>query len=182
MSFLSRCAVVVTVGANVGLPVGQTLPRFVPPTPPLAAYAAPLLRGTTGPHSPTCTAARSRQCGRNRLQRPGWARETLARSDSSTPRARPLLSAPASPLLSPSVPQRVYSAPRSNAVCSREGWRTHRRVSAFMVPISVGSGPAKLLPGTILHHPHTAALSPRPDTYSDEKVASREIRDLALWS
>jgi hypothetical protein len=144
--------------------------------------AAPLLRGTTGPHSPTCTAARSRQCGRNRLQRPGWARETLARSDSSTPRARPLLSAPASPLLSPSVPQRVYSAPRSNAVCSREGWRTHRRVSAFMVPISVGSGPAKLLPGTILHHPHTAALSPRPDTYSDEKVASREIRDLALWS
>jgi hypothetical protein len=47
-----------------------------------------------------------------------------------------------------------------------------------MVPISVGSGPAKLLTYTNLHHPHTAALSPRPDTYIDEKVANGDIR---IW-
>jgi hypothetical protein len=42
--------VVGAVGADVGLVVGQSVPRAVPVTPP--SYATPVLRGTTGPHSP----------------------------------------------------------------------------------------------------------------------------------
>jgi hypothetical protein len=37
------------VGELVGLAVGQSVPRSVP----LVLYVRPLLRGTTGPHSPT---------------------------------------------------------------------------------------------------------------------------------
>ena len=41
-------ALVGAVGADVGLVVGQSVPRAVPVVP----YVDPVLRGTTGPHSP----------------------------------------------------------------------------------------------------------------------------------
>jgi hypothetical protein len=43
-------AVDTVVGEVVGVVVGQSVPRAVPVTPPV--YATPVLRGTTGPHSP----------------------------------------------------------------------------------------------------------------------------------
>jgi hypothetical protein len=56
------------VGADVGLTVGQSVPRAVPV---VVSYATPLLRGTTGPHSPALPTIflhrrTSRQCGRSR--------------------------------------------------------------------------------------------------------------------
>jgi hypothetical protein len=64
--------------------------------------------------------------------------------------------------------------PQTPSARVHEGRRTHSRVSASMVPSSVGSGPVRSLSYRNLHSHHIATLSPQPG--NGARVQARWVR------